>query len=169
MSHPIARIALFAGLLITLFALELLSPVQNAVILPFTGLLADISAWTMMLFDSSVEAEGIILRSLTTGAAVAIMPGCNGVEAMIVLIAAMVAFPSPWKHKLIGLLIGFVAIQALNLVRIISLFYLLQWNEVWFQWFHLYLWQALIILDAMIVFIVWLRMLPPLEPEPAHA
>lgn len=169
MTHPIARMVLFLVLLMVLFALELMGPVQDAVIMPFTGLLADISAWIVMLFDSTAEAEGIILRSLANGVAVAIMPGCNGVEAMIVLTAAMLAFPSPLKHKLIGLLIGFIAIQALNLVRIISLFYLLQWNFTWFQWFHLYLWQALIILDAMIVFIIWLRMLPPPEPEPAHA
>ena len=48
----------------------------------------------------------------------------------------------------IGLALGFLAIQALNVVRIISLFYLLQWNPVWFEWAHLYLWQALIMLDG---------------------
>ena len=54
----------------------------------------------------------------------------------------------------------FLAIQALNLVRIISLFYLGQWNRVWFDWFHLYLWQALIVLDALVAFLIWLRYLP---------
>ncbi|MEZ5472895.1 MAG: hypothetical protein R3E90_14080 [Marinicella sp.] len=55
---------------------------------------------------------------------------------------------------------GFIAIQALNAVRIISLFYLLQWDKNWFDWFHLYLWQALIILDALVVWLIWLRYLP---------
>jgi hypothetical protein len=32
---------------------------------------------------------------------------------------------------------------------------------MWFDWFHLYLWQALIVLDALVVFLVWLRYLPP--------
>ena len=59
-----------------------------------------------------------------------------------------------------GFAIGFVAIQGLNLVRIISLFYLGQWNFTVFEWFHLYLWQALIILDAMVVWLIWLRTLP---------
>jgi hypothetical protein len=45
-------------------------------------------------------------------------------------------------------------------VRIISLFYLLQWNKEWFEWAHLYIWQALIILDALIIFILWIRWLP---------
>ena len=58
---------------------------------------------------------------------------------------------------------GFAAIQALNLVRIISLFYLLQWNPAWFEWAHLYLWQALIMLDGFIVYLLWVRMLPAPE------
>jgi hypothetical protein len=29
-----------------------------------------------------------------------------------------------------------------------------------FEWFHLYLWQALIILDALVVWLIWLRTLP---------
>ena len=45
-------------------------------------------------------------------------------------------------------------------MRIISLFYLGQWNRTWFDWFHLYLWQALIVLDALVAFLVWLRWLP---------
>ena len=71
---------------------------------------------------------------------------------------------APWKHKLAGIGIGFGAIQLLNLVRIISLFYLGQWNRTWFDWFHLYLWQALIMLDALVVFLLWLRWLP--RPAP---
>ena len=46
-----------------------------------------------------------------------------------------------------------------------SLFYLGQWNQVAFEWFHLYLWQALIILDAMVVWLIWLRKMP--RPAPA--
>ena len=98
--------------------------------------------------------------SLENGFAVSIEPGCNGIEASIVLIAAILAFPAPWKHKFIGLLAGLTAIQGLNLVRIISLFYLGQWNMDIFEWAHLYLWQALIMLDALVVFIVWVRYIP---------
>jgi hypothetical protein len=41
-----------------------------------------------------------------------------------------------------------------------SLFYLGQWNANAFQWAHLYLWQALIMLDVLIVWLVWIRTLP---------
>ncbi len=152
---------LFLVLLIGLFTLEVLEPVQQHVIFPFTAGIAKVCSWLVQMFDSDVISSGKILRSLSNGFAVEIQPGCNGVEALIILFAAMFAFPAPLKSKLIGFGIGFIAIQALNLVRIISLFYLGQWDMTWFEWFHLYLWQALIILDALVVWLIWLRMLPP--------
>ena len=150
-----------------LFTIELLRPVQEAVIIPFTQGIAHISAWLIQLFDSAVSSQGKIIRNSENGFAVAIEAGCNGVEAVIILIAAIVAFPAPWRSKVVGLVLGFVAIQVLNMVRIISLFYLGQWNITAFQWAHLYLWQALIMLDALVVFLIWIRTLPPRQV--AHA
>lgn len=143
-----------------LFGVEILQPVQQAVILPWTGFLADISGWIVSFFDANVETFGKVIRSSANGFAVSIEPGCNGVEAMIVLLAAILAFPAPWTHKLKGLFWGFIAIQGLNLLRIISLFYLGQWSKELFDWAHLYIWQALIMLDALIVFLIWIRYLP---------
>jgi len=151
---------LFTLLLLGLFTLELLEPVEKYVILPFTSIIADVSVWIVQLFDDNVEAFRNVIRNSTTGFGVRIERGCNGVEAVIILFAAIFAFPAPLKNKLLGFVIGFFAIQLLNLVRIVSLFYLGQWNQVAFEWFHLYLWQALIILDALVVWLVWLRTLP---------
>jgi exosortase H (IPTLxxWG-CTERM-specific) len=153
-------ITLFLVYLFVLFALELMQPVDQHVILPFTSAIAKVSVGIVGLFDAQAVAYGKILQSTSNNFAISIERGCNGVEAVIILVAAMLAFPAPWKHRLIGIGLGFVAIQALNLVRIISLFYLGQWNRTWFDWFHLYLWQALIVLDALVAFLIWLRYLP---------
>jgi len=152
---------IFVVLLISLFTIEVLQPIQQNVILPFTSAIAWVSVSLIELFDSGVASAGKVIRDLESGFAVSIEPGCNGVEALIILFAAIFAFPASLKKKLVGFAIGFIAIQALNLVRIVSLFYLGQWNMTWFEWFHLYLWQALIILDALVVWLIWLRTLPP--------
>ncbi|MHB1292564.1 MAG: exosortase H [Sulfuricella sp.] len=152
---------LFIVILVTLFAAELTQPVQSAVVLPWTAALVRICAALITLFDAHVVAYGKILQNTTNGFAVSIEAGCNGIEAAIVLIAAMLAFPAPWKHRVIGVLAGLSAVQVLNIVRVISLFYLGQWNMKAFEWAHLYLWQALIMLDVLIVWLVWIRMLPP--------
>lgn len=160
---------LFCGVLAALFAIEMLEPVQEAVIQPFTGLLATLSTAVILPFDDTVIAQGRVLRDATTGFAVSIEAGCNGVEAAIVLIAGIVAFPASVKNKVVAILAGFLFVQALNIVRIISLFYLGQWNYTVFEWFHLYLWPVLIMLDVLIVFAVYLQWLGKqnTQPEPA--
>ena len=150
---------IFCTVLGSLFAIEMLKPVQEAVIQPFTGLLAALSTALILPFDDTVIAQGRILRDATTGFAVSIEAGCNGVEAAIVLIAGVMAFPASIRNKLVAILAGFFFVQALNIVRIISLFYLGQWNYTVFEWFHLYLWPVLIMLDVLIVFAIYLQWL----------
>ncbi|NOR19914.1 MAG: exosortase H [Xanthomonadales bacterium] len=164
---------IFSVLLIGLFTLEILQPAEKYVILPFTSMIADISVWIVQLFDENVIANGNVIRDKVSGFGVRIERGCNGLEAVIILFSAIFAFPAPFKNKMIGFVIGFFAIQLLNLVRIISLYYLGQWNYTAFEWFHLYLWQARIILDALVVWLIWLRTLPgsrahadEMKPEP---
>ncbi|MBV2120026.1 MAG: exosortase H [Candidatus Thiodiazotropha taylori] len=162
---------LFSAILIGLFTLELMPFGQQWVVIPFTAFIAEVSAWLIQLFDHGVHSYGIVLLDKASGFAVSIEAGCNGIEASIVLIAAMLAFPASWRMKLIGIGVGILAIQAMNLLRIISLFYLGQWNQTAFEWAHLYIWQSLIILDVLVVFLIWLRYLPRVKPHsgPEHA
>ncbi len=151
---------LFLVLQAALFGAELTPWVQQYFVVPWTNQLAAISAGIVTLVDPNVTAAGKVLRSSTNGFAVSIEAGCNGVEATIVLLAAVLAFPAPWKNKLVGLVAGIIAVQGLNIVRVISLFYLGQWNFEVFEWAHLYVWQALIMLDVLVVWLVWVRTLP---------
>jgi exosortase H (IPTLxxWG-CTERM-specific) len=155
----------FAVTLVGLFAAELTAPVQKWLVLPWTEGLARASAALILLFDPNVLAAGKVLQSTANGFAVSIEAGCNGIEAAIILIAAMLAYPAPWKSRVIGMLAGLAAVQALNIVRVVSLFYLGQWSYAAFEWAHLYLWQALIMLDVLVVWLVWMRTLPPPKPS----
>jgi len=150
----------FIALQVVLFAAELTPWVQQFFVVPWTDALAAISASLVTLFDPGVVATGKVLRSTENGFAVSIEAGCNGIEATIVLVAAIFAFPAPWRERFIGLVAGILAVQGLNIVRVISLFYLGQWNLKVFEWAHLYVWQALIMLDVLVVWLVWVRMLP---------
>ncbi len=150
----------FLLLLALLFGLELTPWVQRWFVIPWTNALAQFSTWLVTLFDANVVATGKVMRSTANGFAVSIEAGCNGVEATIVLIAAILAFPASWPRKLAGLAAGIAAVQGLNVVRVISLFYLGQWSFQVFEWAHLYLWQALIMLDVLVVFLIWVRTLP---------
>jgi exosortase H (IPTLxxWG-CTERM-specific) len=161
----------FVALQALLFGAELTPWAQEYFVVPWTNALAAVSAWLVTLFDAHVVATGKVLQHTVNGFAVSIEAGCNGVEATIVLVAAIFAFPAPWKSRLVGLAAGIVAVQGLNVIRVISLFYLGQWSLSVFEWAHLYVWQALIMLDVLIVWLVWVRTLPraPLAPAAAVA
>ena len=159
----------FLVLQVLLFGTELTPWAQRWFVAPWTDTLAALSAGIVKVFDPGVVAEGKLLQSGNNGFAVSIEAGCNGVEATIVLVAAILAFPAPWKRKLVGLAIGIAAVQGLNIIRVISLFYLGQWSLEAFHFAHLYLWQALIMLDVLIVWLLWVRTLPRTMPALAAA
>jgi exosortase H (IPTLxxWG-CTERM-specific) len=161
-------LAIFLVTLLTLFVFELTPAGQRYLVIPVTSAVAAVSVGLMSTVDQNVKASGKTIWNPANGFGVTIEAGCNGIEAGILLIAAILAFPSTWAQKLAGILIGVATVQALNLVRIISLFYIGQWDRELFQWAHLYIWQALIMLDVLIVFLLWLRFVvkrPPTETE----
>ena len=71
---------MFVTILLVLFTAEILQPVQQHVIVPFTARIADVCVWLVNIFDRDVIASGKIIRSISNGFAVEIQPGCNGVE-----------------------------------------------------------------------------------------
>lgn len=150
----------FIALVIALFAAELTAPVQRYFVLPWTEMLTKAAAFLLQSVDATVISQGKVLATTKGTFAVSVEAGCNGIEALIILVAALLAFPAPWRHKVIGIVLGAVAVQALNLVRVISLFYVGQWSIAVFHWMHLYAWQALIMLDVLLVWILWIRAMP---------
>lgn len=155
---------IFITLQLVLFGVELTQPVQQHLVLPWTTLLAKACVAIVTQFDVNAASVGKVLWNPSTGFGVSIEPGCNGVEACIILFAAIVAMPSTWKHRAWGIGLGFIAVQALNVVRIISLFYLGQWNDSAFKIAHEFLWQGLIMLDVLVVWLLWVRANPNSGP-----
>ena len=162
-------LTLFVVIVVALFAAELTPPAQHALVVPWTEVVARLSAALITPFDSHVLAYGRVLQSTAGGFAVSIEAGCNGVEACLLLVAAMLAFPAPWMRKLLGIAGGVLAVQLLNLVRVVSLFYLGQWNRSAFEWAHLYVWQTLIMVDVLVVWLIWLRWVRNGDPPRAAA
>jgi exosortase H (IPTLxxWG-CTERM-specific) len=150
----------FIALVTVLFAAELTAPVQQYFVLPWTAMLTKSAAYLLQWVDPTVISQGKVLATAKGTFAISVEAGCNGIEALIILVAAMIAFPAPWRHRMWGISFGAVAVQALNLVRVVSLFYIGQWSMDVFHWMHLYAWQALIMLDVLFVWILWIRAMP---------
>jgi exosortase H (IPTLxxWG-CTERM-specific) len=149
------RFALRFGLAALVQFLVLLAPPVRPYIDGFSASLASTSSGLIHLFGGACVQNGDILSTPNNSFAMQVLDGCNGVNVVILLWAAIIAFPASWKWRLIGLGGGLVAIQVLNLLRLISLFYLGQINYAVFEFAHLYLWETLIIIDAIVVFALW--------------
>jgi exosortase H (IPTLxxWG-CTERM-specific) len=146
-------VALFVVLLGASFTLISLNWVNDHVVEPFTAGIAQVSGVTLDLLGQDVHRQGTILRGRRF--AVNIRNGCNGVEAMLIFLAAVLAFPAPWRARLLGLAVGVVAIQALNLVRVVALYLTGAYFPSWFDASHTVVWQTVVILFSVLLWILW--------------
>lgn len=145
--------------LIVAYAIVAWNPVNDRVIVPFTAALAATATAVLQTFGEQVTVNGTLLSSSRFG--VQVNNGCNGVEAMLILLAAIVAFPASIRARAVGLLTGIVVVQVLNQVRIISLYLLGAYRPRLFDVFHTAVWQIVVIGAAMVVFVVWTTRVAP--------
>jgi exosortase H (IPTLxxWG-CTERM-specific) len=149
----------FFAILIAAYLLIAWSPVNDRVIVPFTEGVAQVSGALLKGIGQPVETNGTVIRSSRFG--VNINNGCNGVEAMLILLASIVAFPATLRARLTGLLLGALAVQALNAVRIVTLYLLGAYQPRLFDMFHTAIWQIVIILAAIAFFLMWSARVAP--------
>ena len=125
------------------------------VVVPFTGFVAHCSSILMNIFGAGTKVTGNILS--TSEFSIDIVDGCNGIYATAILISGVIAYPASLRNRFLGIVLGVTAIFLVNQVRVISLFYMgLLFPDI-FQEVHVYVWQPIIILWAIIVWDFWSR------------
>ncbi|HEU5250426.1 MAG TPA: exosortase H [Thermoanaerobaculia bacterium] len=143
----------FVVLLLVFYLIVASRPVNDAVIVPFTAGIASVSAKLLNALGEHAEVAGTEIRSSSFG--VNIENGCNGVETALLFGAAVLAFPASWPRRLLGLLAGFIAIQILNLVRVITLFWIGLHRPALFNSSHTVIWQSVVVLFGVLLFLFW--------------
>jgi exosortase H (IPTLxxWG-CTERM-specific) len=149
----------FFAILVGAYLLIAWSPVNDNVIVPFTQLVASTSGAILKGIGQAVTVNGTVIASSRFG--VNINNGCNGVEAMLILLASIVSFPASLKARATGLLLGALAVQVLNAIRIVTLYLLGAYQPRLFDMFHTAVWQIVIILAAIGFFLVWSARVAP--------
>jgi len=146
-------VAKFAVLLVVFYFGVAWRPVNDALVVPFTAGIARVSAAILRVLGEDVAVSGTEIRSARF--AVNIENGCNGVETALLFGAAVLAFPAPWRRRLLGLAAGFAAIQAINLLRVVSLFWIGAHRPAMFNASHTVLWQSIVVLCGVLLFLAW--------------
>jgi exosortase H (IPTLxxWG-CTERM-specific) len=156
-------LARFLVLLAALYFLVAWRPSNDHVIVPFTSGIAKVSGAIL-----GVMGERITVTNTTIsggGFAVNIENGCNGIETAILFVSAVLAFPAPWRSRLLGAVAGLLAIQLINLVRVVSLFWIGRHHPALFQSSHTVIWQSAVVLFGVVFFFIWAAR----QPRPAQA
>jgi exosortase H (IPTLxxWG-CTERM-specific) len=153
---PAARfIVRYAVILGVGFFVLALRPVNDRVVNPYTTFVAHESKVVLNLFGEGATVREQVLSSPRFS--VVIYNGCNGLEAILIFASGVLAFPAPWRRKAIGLLLGFLAIQVANILRVVSLFYIGVFRPQWFSAAHVFVWQSVIIVLGVVLWLVWVN------------
>ena len=117
------------------------------------------SAWvvasTLSVFGADVTQRGntIVYQS----SAFRVIEECTGIEVIGLFVAAILAFPSAWRHRLLGLALGIPALLLLNLVRMVTLILIWASSMKALDFSHVYVWPVIVLTMALGLWLHWAR------------
>ena len=117
------------------------------------GWTANWSSQGLNVLGASTRVDGTILAS--DRFAVNIVAECTAVGPLLLLIGAVAAYPSPIRARVLGVLAGVVILSLVNVVRIMSLFWIGTAYPDYLDVAHLLVWQTAIILFSIVLWLVW--------------
>jgi exosortase family protein XrtM len=151
--------------------------------------LASVLAWNTAPFESLVHTPlnrinawlaHVTLRALGVTShlsgtfvvsrefSIEIVPACTGLFNYFFLFAAVLAFPAPWRARIRGFGLGAALIFLLNLIRIVSLFFVGASYPDLFKDLHYYVWPGILIIAVCFFLYAWAyRSLTVVEPSEA--
>ncbi len=150
------------GVFFTLIALQ---PIRNIVDLNglYTkGIVAVTSSIMKVLGLSCTHQGGMITLP---GVSLNVRFGCNGLEAVMIYAVAVIAFPTTWKKRAVGILAGFALIQTVNVLRIIALAYSALHFKRFFEYIHIYIAQGMMIAVALGTYLLWTKYAKDKAPQ----
>jgi len=148
---------LYVLYMVAAFLLVDYEPVRAALQLDayYTGAVVKLSALLIDLLGIPVRDQGAFLY--LSHAVMEVKFGCNGLEAILLYAAAVLAYPAGWKLRIIGIIAGSTVLQVLNIIRIGVLAWVLEYHRQQFALMHEYVTQSIMIALAFIVFLFYLQ------------
>ncbi len=120
-----------------------------------SGATAAMLAGALWLLGAGGQTTGTVVTSKIFSAE--IITECTAVFPIMIFLAAVIAYPSGWRKKLWGIALGVPAILFVNIIRLVSLFYIGYWFPSVFETAHLLVWQSLIIFFAVLFWLIWVE------------
>ena len=86
---------------------------------------------------------------------VEVQHGCNALLPTALFVSAALASPVAFALKIPGIVIGTIALMLMNLVRIVSMFYLGIYMPKSFNMMHAHVWPGIFICFSLLLWIAW--------------
>src|SRR5262245_12081456 len=86
---------------------------------------------------------------------IAITSDCSGADVMALCAAATLAYPVPWRRRIIGLVSGLAMLLALNIWRIGTLYKAPTLTTL--DWLHRVVWPAILVVATLAYLVWWIR------------
>ena len=114
---------------------------------------AAVTGTALGLVGVQVDRVGTVLSN--DRVAFTIISECTPVAAILIYAAGVLAFPASLRGKATGLAAGVVALTVVNILRIVSLFFVGLYLPSALDVFHLIVWQSLMVLLAVGLLLLW--------------
>ena len=89
--------------------------------------------------------------------AISVVAACTGLFMTAVFVAAVLVYPSRWWAKLVGVGIGVFGLFALNVARLVCLFFVGTLLPRYVDQAHLLVLQSVLILGTLLLWLVWVE------------
>ena len=114
---------------------------------------AQVVTWLLALMGALVRLDGTVIYSPQFN--MSIVSECTAITPIILLTAATLAVRAPLGSKLKVIILGASLLHLVNLVRIISLYYVGVMRPDMVEFVHLVLWQAALVVLAVGIWVFW--------------
>ena len=141
-ARPGLRFVITAAILsVSLFGIMRIPLVEQYLLLPFTK-----------------AQHGLACRiGGDASAPISVGLSCSASDVIALCLGFVLAFPVPWRKRLLGAALGMAFIAAVNTVRIATLSHAIE-NREWFNLLHVYIWPGILLVVVSVFVFVWMSL-----------
>lgn len=155
-NYPVPVFFFLFFTIMALFYAFTLSGFYNYTFQPFiVNINARIAGVFLHLFGENASVNGDLIASGRTS--ISVKRGCDALIPIFLFTSAVLAFPAPLRLKARGVFFGVLFLIAVNIVRIVSLYYTNIFYPQYFDLMHLEVWQVVFIGLGIACWAIWMQ------------
>lgn len=104
-----------------------------------------------LIVDDAIHLPGDVILK--------IILECTGLYEMIIFSAMVLSYPTNIKNKIYGIVSGIAIIYVLNMLRLVSISWVLVYHVDRFDFVDRYLWQISLVVFISVTYTMWLRLI----------